>query len=457
MSGKILVLDSSTTHRILLKVRLQSAGFEVTAYANCEDAGLGLSKEKPDLLIVAMGTGLPAIREFCAAFRLGVETAHIPILALGPADKRNRVDWLSAGADDAINHATSDTHLFARIRSLLRLNAGERPLGFATERALGFAEQNESFTRPARVLIFTPVPIRARTLVQALETGGRFVVSCQDPLNPLPPTNPPPDILLIDGRESLTAIVQGHALRLITELRSRSDTRNAEQLVIVPEDGSAIAALALDLGASDTVPSDASHDEITIRIGKLHFRKQKLERLRATLRNGVEAALTDTLTGLHNRRYAEPHIQAISDHARENASTYAVLAIDVDHFKRINDTYGHAVGDQTLIAISALLKQSVRSNDLVARFGGEEFVVVMPDTDLGAAQSMAERLRDRIESTPIYAELAGGAIGVTVSIGVALGGLAGERNACPMEQADAALYRSKLAGRNTVSVSAQAS
>lgn len=321
MSGKILVLDPTTTHRILLKVRLQSAGFEVIACASAEDAKASLARVTPDLLMVAMGTGFPAIREFCVAFRLGSDTGHIPILALGPSDKRKRVDWLSAGADDALDQGTNDTHLFARIRSLLRLHAAERPLGFAAEKALGFAEASESFTRPAKVLILTPVPIRARALVQALETGGRFVVNCHDPALPVPQGIHASDVLLIDAREGLDPLGQGNALRLITELRSRSDTRDAEQLVITPEDGSAIAALALDLGASDTVSSDAGHDEITIRIRKLHYRKQKLERLRATLRSGVEAALTDPLTGLHNRRYAEPHIQAIADHARESSGT----------------------------------------------------------------------------------------------------------------------------------------
>lgn len=457
MSGKILLLDPSTTHRILLKVRLQSVGFDVIGCASSEDAKIALAEGKPDLLIAAMGTGFPAIREFCAAFRLGFETSHIPILAFGASDKRKRTDWLAAGADDALDQSTSDAHLFARIRSLLRMHTGERPLGFVTERALGFSEHSDGFGRPARVLILTHIPIRARALVQALETGGRFIVSCLDPAQPFPQNAPPPDVLLIDAREGQDPLGQGKALRLITELRSRADTRSAEQLVITPEDGSAIAALALDLGASDTVSGDASHDEITLRIGKLHYRKQKLERLRATLRNGVEAALTDPLTGLHNRRYAEPHIQAIAEHARENATTYAILAIDVDHFKRINDTYGHAVGDQALVSIAALLKQGTRSNDLVARFGGEEFVVVMPEADLKSAEAMAERLRDRIESTPIYAELAGGAIGMTVSIGVALGGTLGDRLSSPLERADAALYRSKLAGRNMVSVSALAS
>lgn len=453
MSGKILLVDPATTRRILLKVRLQGAGFEVISCSTDDDARLALAQE-PDLILLDPSSTEPELREFCSAVKLGQDTSTTPVLALGACDRRNRTDWLSAGADDALDREVCDAHLFARIRSLLRLAIPEAKVTPAAEQALGFAETAERFTRAARVLILTPIPIRARTLVQSLETGGRFLVSCFDPNQPLPPTFQSPDVILIDARPTPNTATRGHALRLITELRSRTDTRSAEQIVITPEDGSAIAALALDLGASDTVTSDASHDEITIRISKLHLRKVKRERLRDTLRSGVEAALIDPLTGLHNRRYAEPHIRAIEDHSREHGTRYAVLAIDIDHFKKINDTYGHAAGDQALTAIAALLKECTRKHDLIARFGGEEFIVVMPETTHDEAKVAAERLRFRIETTPIYAELAGVPIAVTVSVGIALGGTPNEPFPVLMQRADAALYRSKLAGRNTVSISA---
>lgn len=457
MSGKILVLDPVATHRIVLKVKLLGAGYDVLPCARVCDALDLLKTQRPDLIVVDMNDGTDEMFEFCAAVKLGPDTAGLPILTIGNFTGRaTRLACLEAGADDAMNKPLSDTLLFARIRSLLRMNSTETTVSPGTERALGFAEGSERFTRRGKVTVFTPVPIRARALVQSLQSGDRFDVRCVAPADAFTPFLSPPDVIVIDARTQCDTDSEGHALRLVSECRSRADLRSAEQLIIVPEDGSAIASLALDLGASDVVSADAPHEEIMIRLGKLHFRKTKLDRMRDTVRTGLEAAVRDTLTGLYNRRYAEPHIKAMSETAFESGTPFAILALDVDHFKCINDRYGHGVGDQVLATIAGVLRDNTRSVDLAARFGGEEFVVAMPDTSQQEANIAAERIRDAISKTQVYVELAGGPISVTVSVGVALceASARGQIHIdALMERADAALYRSKSAGRNTVSIS----
>ncbi len=161
-------------------------------------------------------------------------------------------------------------------------------------------------------------------------------------------------------------------------------------------------------------------------------------------------AVTDQLTGLHNRRYLETHFAGLFDESAMRARDLAVLLLDIDKFKLVNDTYGHDAGDEVLKEFAVRVKDATRIVDVVARLGGEEIVVVLPETGLQAAMSVAERIRSHVQSQkfPIY----GGSsqIDVTVSIGVASRRAGDQAPAQMMKRADEALYLAKGAGRNRV-------
>lgn len=166
----------------------------------------------------------------------------------------------------------------------------------------------------------------------------------------------------------------------------------------------------------------------------------------ARLRNLLEAqAGTDALTSVLNRRALESAVQREIAACRRRASPLTVLAIDLDHFKALNDTHGHAAGDAMLAATARLLQQGLRNTDLVARYGGEEFIVVLPERDSERAGEIAERLRARMEALRV--EFEGHALSVTASFGIAsLAG--GDAWAELLRRADQALYEAKRAGRN---------
>lgn len=195
----------------------------------------------------------------------------------------------------------------------------------------------------------------------------------------------------------------------------------------------------LDLGAMDYVTKPFDPAELRARV-------------RATLRYKflmdllAQKAQIDGLTGLWNRRYFDQRLEADLSLARRANRPLAVLMIDIDHFKAINDRFGHPSGDHVLRIIAQTLSESVRVEDVLCRYGGEEFAIIAPNIDSGAAH-LAARLRDVIEKTPVL--LRGQAVNLTVSIGVAA---SGEPSQSMVVAADQALHRAKQQGRNRVEV-----
>ena len=173
-------------------------------------------------------------------------------------------------------------------------------------------------------------------------------------------------------------------------------------MILVVENGDVqTAAKGLDLGASDYIEAPFDVSELIARIRSQLRRKRYSDRLRTNLRNGLKLAVIDPLTGIYNRRYASQHMNRVMERAQETDGVFAVMMIDLDKFKSINDRFGHDAGDAVLREFSRRLQENIRGVDLVARFGGEEFFVAMPDVDQRAAAHAAERIRRAIEGAPV--------------------------------------------------------
>ena len=177
----------------------------------------------------------------------------------------------------------------------------------------------------------------------------------------------------------------GDGLRLVSALRARPETRQSAVILVVENGDVQTAAKGLDLGASDYIESPFDVSELIARIRSQLRRKRYSDRLRTNLRNGLKLAVIDPLTGIYNRRYASQHMIRVMERARETDGVFAVMMIDLDKFKSINDRFGHDAGDAVLREFSRRLQENIRGVDLVARFGGEEFFVAMPDVDKHAA------------------------------------------------------------------------
>ena len=384
MSGRILIIDTVATNRIVLKVKMLAAQFSVDACSSRIEAEAIISTNRPDLILINLSDPVEDRHEFCRTLKSDPDTSKIAVIAVGVADtSKARFSALDVGADDVLPHPMNDVLLLARIRSLLRVRNASQELFLrdGTSRALGFEEANAPFETASHVAMLSHnetfnanfnVMLR-KGLQQPIQELSTNCVLKQTAVTPVP------DLFVIDY--SHVNLDQPALYHLVSDLRSRSETRLSTQLIIVPDGESEMAAMFLDLGADDVVTAGTSQGELTLRAKALLRRKLLHDRLRDTVRDGLHAAITDPLTGLYNRRYVEAHLARLAEESHKSGSQLAVMMMDIDHFKSVNDTYGHAAGDKVLIQLADRLRANLRAIDLVARVGGEEFLVAMPHTN----------------------------------------------------------------------------
>lgn len=450
MTGRILIVDGLPTNRIVMRVKLATAFYDVFQSHSGADALVNLPANRPDLIIMAQS--LPDMEglDLCRRIRGNPLWADIPvILVQRDADAAQRINALQAGADDVLIHPVDDVVLLARIRSLLRARNAEAELRLRddTERALGLAEDTATFVQPAHVAL-VPTALRDESLVKAA-TALRGCMS--DRITVLQPDdalrnpgNPPEVYVIVESPNG-----KGNALNLLSDLRSRTETRHAAIIYIAAPDRRPMAAAALDLGADDLMADGMDIQELALRLQKQIARKRTNDRLRANMRDGLRAAVTDPLTGLFNRRYALPHLARLSERAAQVGRPFAVMIADLDHFKQVNDQFGHLAGDKVLTTVAQRLADNLRAADLIARIGGEEFLIVMPDTTHDHALDTASRLCRLIARHPVALGDDVAPVSVTLSIGIAIGpARGGAKPLTLIDLADRALYAAKADGRN---------
>jgi two-component system cell cycle response regulator len=456
MTGRVLVVDDVSTNRIVLKVKLADACYEVLQAANGL-TGLEIARrELPDVILLDLD--LPDISgiEVCRRLRADPATRTIPIVMVTALDDAvARCAALAAGADDFLSKPLDDQVLLARLRSLLRAREAEAELSLreTTGRELGFAEPEAGFGAPALIALVAgrgEVALRWRGLL-APHLTHRVVV--QSRAEALADSGPVPDVFVIAADLERT----GDGLRLLADLRSRAPTRHSGICIALPARAPALAATAFDMGANDLVTLPFDPHELALRIETLVRRKRLMDRLRASVRDELRASVRDPLTGLFNRRYALPHLARVAERAHAAGKTFAVMVLDLDRFKAVNDRWGHAAGDAVLVEVARRLGDNLRAVDLLARIGGEEFLVVMPDTGLAEARGAAERLCRVIEQGAFVLPGGAGLLQVTLSIGLDVGGIVPETTAPTsvtnlLSRADHALLTAKAEGRNKVTV-----
>lgn len=456
MSGRILIVDDLATNRIILKVKLNAACHE-TLQASSGAEALELARlEQPKMILLDMM--LPDISglDVCRRLRSDPATQHIPVVIItASGDRASRLHALEAGADEFLTKPLNEVILLARIRSLMRARETEAELRLRTETwgDLEMAEADALFAVPGRVGLVAADPAIAigwRTALAPYLSARMQILSPPAALADVP-EGAAPDFYMIAS--DLGA--HGSGQRLLADLRSRVASRHAALALTLHQPDPETAAMALDLGASDllTMPLDAQ--ETALRI-TLHIeRKRRADALRRAISQRLRLAVTDPLTGLHNRRYALAHLDRMAARARETGRRFAVMVLDLDRFKSVNDTWGHAAGDAVLEAVAARLRQNLRPTDLIARIGGEEFLIALPDATVGTARLAAERLCRVIGETPVTLPDGRGAVLVTASVGLALGpelapdgieSLARDT----LGRADSALLAAKSEGRNQV-------
>lgn len=455
MSGRILVVDDIATNRMILRTKLAAAYFEVIQAENGTEAIARTAEFAPDLIL--LDVMMPDINGFevCRKLKSDPKTAHIPVIMLTALyDHGDRVRGLECGADDFLSKPINDLALFARVRNLLRSKFmfDELRLRDQTTRELGLGESGQLLVENAngRVVL---VPCDASTgqqWQQAIKPRMQVDLSviCDENKVTALEGDQLPDVFVVHSRIGDF----GDGLRLVSHLRSRPNSRHAAVILVVPEGDMTRAAKGLDLGATDYIfdPFDAS--ELIVRLQSQIRNKRMSDRLRSNVDDSLRLAVMDPLTGLYNRRYVKQHLGKITGRSRETGKEFALMVMDIDNFKRVNDNYGHAAGDQVLKEFARRLQENLRGVDLVSRIGGEEFLIAMPDTTMEQAEKASERLRRVIEQDLFHFSSAPNGLRITASIGVTLGNPEAPDVDQLIQQADRALYASKSEGRNMVTM-----
>lgn len=448
MSARILVVDDLDTNVRLLEAKLTLEYYDVLTCGDGMTALAIAAEHQPDLILLdVMMPGMDGF-ETCRRLKADASTRHIPVVLVTALDGReDRLKGLEAGADDFVTKPLDDVILFARVKSLTRLKQVMDELREREEsgRRLGVQGEGSARLRGAggRVMIIDDDRRQADRMAAELSAEHRPTIE-SDPEAALLAAAGPIDLIIVN-----VAAHDFDGLRVIAKAKSGASARRAPILAVIDPGDRPRMVKALELGAHDILPRPVDPQELAARARTQIRRKRYSDFLREKLDSSLEMAVTDPLTGLHNRRYMTGQLQALVGRASHGGSSVAVLVLDIDHFKAVNDGFGHDAGDEVLREFAVRLATNVRAIDLPCRMGGEEFVVVMPGASLDDAHRVAERIRRDVASAPF--RVMGGAehLTVTISIGVAATTF-GDTPDGLLKRADEGVYQAKAAGRNTV-------
>lgn len=455
MSARVLVVDDIPVNVRLLEAKLSAEYYDVITATSGAEALELIKSEPPD--IVLLDIMMPEMDGFevCRRIKADPATALLPVIMVTALNEQSdRVTGLEAGADDFLTKPVRDMALFARLRSLLRVKMllDELRLREETSRQMNTlrdVEKRDDLLNGQKILFVGDQADEGELLASIFDESSHADM-LTDPGEAL-------EKALAEDYDMVfvsLALSAGDPLRLCSQLRSNVSTRHVPILVLVEESEPAQITKALELGVNDYIMQPINFSEARARALTQSSYRRYHDELRGALEKSVDMAFTDGLTGLYNRRYVTRHLASLAQSQGAEDHETALIMVDIDHFKNVNDTYGHDVGDEVLKEISKRLQLIVRGQDLASRLGGEEFLIVVNNAAIENAQQVAERIRSDIAGEPITASTPSGNVEVTVSVGVAMRQSTSETPDRQLKRADEALYEAKRSGRDRVVMAA---
>ncbi len=456
MTARVLVVDDIDANVRLLEARLMAEYFQVLTASNGHDALEICAHRQCD--IVLLDVMMPEMDGFevCRRLKADPKTMHIPVVMVTALDQaEDRVTGLQAGADDFLTKPVNDLALVTRVKSLVRLKmlTDELRLRAATGQEINLQDMVSGVawtdTPKPRAMVVDDRPSSYQRIVKFL-SAEHSVTLVSDPREALfKAADEDFDVCMI----SMSSI-NFDPLRLCSQLKSLEKARILPLIVISELEQEEKVMRALEMGVNDYIRRPLDRNELLARVRTQVKRKRYNMELRKSVEQTLEMAVSDSLTGLHNRRYLDNHLPGMLEKAVGRNHPLSFIMCDIDHFKAVNDTYGHDIGDEVIREFAKRLRKNIRGIDLACRYGGEEFVVVMPDTDTALAEVVAERIRTEVAHHPFGVAEGREHLSVTVSMGIASMTDSGDTPGKLIKRADVALYNAKRGGRNTVSVEA---
>ena len=452
MTARILVVDDNPANVKLLEVKLTAEYFEVLTASDGPSALEIAGERAPDIIL--LDVMIPGMDGFEVARRLkaDVKTRHIPIVMVTAlTETSDRVRGLEAGADDFLSKPLNDTALFARVRSLARLKVMMDELRVRYEAAgeFGISEEDDlaGDDEPRGLILLVECEdLMSRRLTEYLTEAGHEVEHAASGADALALGRGKEFDLIIASLD----LGEEDGLRLCSQFRSQDETRHVPILLILDDGELQELAKGLELGVTDYLVRPIDRNELRARTRTQIRRRRYHDQLCDMLDKSVSMAYIDALTGVYNRRYMDAHLGRKIKEIGDSTKPVSVVIFDIDHFKAVNDSHGHASGDEVLKGMAERVTGGIRDFDLLARYGGEEFVVIMPNTPADLALMVAERLRRRIAADPFPVSGLGESLPITASLGVATTAGPMETADSLLERADRALYAAKDSGRNRV-------
>jgi len=377
-------------------------------------------------------------------------------------DMATRLRAHRAGCDEFYGKPLPESTLLARIRSFLRDDDQLRGLttsndGFIMHQMteIGFDEEATTYEAAPSIVIVgaSEAALKLKRKLPSVMRESASIHETDTLMNAsaLPFDEADVVVIIADLADPIAA------LHIISKLRARAETRDARYCVQF-ETGARAADrdLVFDFGADAILQDDDPAEEVTLRLSSLIKRKHRADDMRARIKQGLMLSAMDPLTNIPNRRYMNATLRSMVGTAAQDSSSVAVIVCDIDRFKSVNDRFGHAAGDAVLVETAKRLSAALRAGDVIARVGGEEFLIALPATSMGNARAVAERLVATVRDAPFM--LANGQqLQITISAGLAIAQPAAETPIDPLietviDAADHAMLMSKSQGRNMVTL-----
>lgn len=459
MSVRVLAVDDLQANLKLLSARLSAEYYTVATMTNGLDA-LDFCRKQP-VDVVLLDAKMPGLDGFetCLALKSDAATRDIPVIMLTAlTDDASRIKGLEAGADDFLSKPVNDVALISRIKNLAQQKQALEDMRTHSTNAFSkdyeddepaddAVECDEGLDdgRDGKILIFDDNDASIAQIKAALtdEQNVKITKTAEDAFRAISKNDW--DAVIVNF-----SIQSSDPLAFLSRLKAPSEFRHLPTLAIADPSEEKRLQKSFELGVTNYVKAPFLAKELAARVRREVCRHRMLRELRLDVENTLELAVTDPLTGLQNRRFLERQLNTLIDQSLRYERDLSIVIMDIDKFKVINDVHGHPVGDLVLKEVSHRIRRSLRGSDLACRFGGEEFVCVLAETELDVAILAAERLRKQIESMPFIINDDGTEISVTASFGLTQFTGKDDSVEAMLKRADEALYRAKETGRNQV-------